>query len=79
MKTHLTMQELEDLGFELQRSYVTNDEWTTQIRKKGVMTIETTYKLSGEFVCQEVKIESDFKTLTFPKILMLHAILNDKK
>ena len=78
MKTHLTMQELEDLGFELQRSY-THDEWTTQVRKKGCITIETTYKLSGAFVSQEVKIESDFIGLTFPKILMLDAILNEKK
>ena len=77
MKTHLTMQELEDLGFELQRSYP-HDEWTTQVRKKGVMTIETTYKLSGAFVCQEVKIESDFLKLSFPKILMLDELLNEK-
>ena len=75
MKTHITMQELEDLGFEMQRSY-THDEWTTQVRKKGCMTIETTYKLSGAFESQEVKIESDFKELKFPKILMLDAILN---
>ena len=78
MKTHLTMQELADLGFELQRSY-THEEWTTQVRKKGCMTIETTYKLSGAFVSQEVKIESDFLDLAFPKILMLDAILNEKK
>lgn len=78
MKTHLTMQELEDLGFELQKSH-THDEWTTQVRKKGCITIETTYKLSGAFVSQEVKIESDFIGLTFPKILMLDAILNEKK
>ena len=78
MKTHLTMQELEDLGFELQRSY-THDEWTTQVRKKGCMTIETTYVLFGAFVSQEVKIESDFLKMTFPKILMLDAILNDKR
>lgn len=75
MKTHLTMQELEDLSFELQRSY-THDEWTTQVLKKGCITVETTYKLSGAFVSQEVKIESDFKELKFPKILMLDAILN---
>ena len=78
MKTHLTMQELEDLGFELQRSY-THDEWTAQVRKKGCITIETTYKLSGAFVSQEVKIESDFLKMTFPKILMLNAILNEKR
>ena len=71
------MQELEDLGSELERSY-THDEWTTQVRKKGCITIETTYKLSGPFVSQEVKIESDFLKMTFPKILMLNAILNDK-
>ena len=78
MNAHLTMQELEDLGFELQRSY-THDEWTTQVRKKGCITVETTYKLSGAFVSQEVKIESDFLKMTFPKILMLDAILNEKK
>lgn len=79
MKTHLTMQELEDLGFELQRSYVTNDEWTTQVRKKAIMTIETTYKLSGPFVCQEVKIESDFLELSEVEFMRLYHILKDKK
>ena len=78
MKTHLTMQELADLGFKLQRSYQT-EGYTAQVRKKGCMTIETTYKLSGAFVSQEVKIESDFLDLAFPKILMLDAILNEKK
>jgi hypothetical protein len=75
MKTHLTMQELEDLGFELQRSYP-HDEWHTQVRKKGVMTIETTYKLSGEFVCQEVKIESDLKKIGWLNIYYLDELLN---
>ena len=78
MKTHLTMQELEDLGFELERSYPTEGE-TTQVRKKGCMTIETTYVLFGPFVSQEVKIESNFLKMTFPKILMLDAILNENK
>lgn len=76
MKTHLTMQELNELGFEIERSYITEGIWTTQVRKKGCMTIETTYKISGAFVSQKVKIESDFKELKFPKILMLDAILN---
>jgi hypothetical protein len=78
MKTHLTMQELEDLGFELQRSYP-HDEWHTQVRKKGVMTVETTYKLSGEFVCQEVKIESDLLKLSEVEFMRLYHILKDKK
>ena len=78
MKTHLTMQELEDLGFEMQRSY-THDEWTTQVRKKGVMTIETTYKLSGAFVSQEVKIETDFLKMNPFYIEVLNKILNEKK
>ena len=78
MKTHLTMQELEDLGFEMQRSY-THDEWTTQVRKKGCITIETTYVLSGAFVSQEVKIETDFLKLSEVEFMRMYHILKNKK
>lgn len=51
------MQQLEDLGFEVVKSYP-HGEWVTQRRKKGILTIETTWKMpSGEFESQELTIE----------------------
>ena len=57
MKKHLKMQELDDLGFKIIKSY-THDAFVTQRRKKGVLTVETTYLTpSGEFICQDLSID----------------------
>lgn len=57
---HLTMQKLEDLGFEIVESYK-HDEYVTQRRKKGCITIETTFELkSGNFVSQDLTIDEQF-------------------
>jgi hypothetical protein len=76
MKTHLTMSELEALGFEVVKSYE-HDEWMTQDRQKGCITIETTWLKTGAFVSQEVKIEKEGLTKINPFTLrILDKILN---
>lgn len=72
------MQELHDLGFEVQKSFE-NDHFITKVRKKGDMTIETTWMRTAEFVYQEVKIDMDFKKMNFEKILLIDAVLNEKR
>lgn len=76
--THLTMQELEDLGFKIVKSY-TYDEFMTQRRKKGVITVETTWKKAGEFESQDLTIEEDF-WINFEsnELKILDKILNRK-
>jgi hypothetical protein len=56
MKTHLTMQELEDLGFEVICSH-RYDGFVTQVRENGAMRIETTYDLPYEKMKPEQIIE----------------------
>lgn len=51
---HLTMQQLEDLGFTVVKSYV-KDELMTQRRQRGSLIIETTWRTTGEFVSQKIK------------------------
>lgn len=53
---HLSMQELEDMNFKIVKSY-THDDYMTQRRQKGLMTIETTWLQSGEFTSQDLTIE----------------------
>lgn len=75
---HLTMQELEDLGFKVVKSY-THDEYMTQRRKKGVITVETTWKKTGEFESQELFIdEIDWFNFSFHELVVLDLILNKK-
>ena len=74
--SHFTMQQLEDLGFELIKSY-THDGFMTQRRQKGKLIIETTWiKKSGEFHSQEVEFTEDFEELTPEQIIQLDKILN---
>ena len=73
---HLTMQELENMGFEIVKSY-THDEYMTQRRRKGVITVETTWLQTGEFQTQDLTIDEMFID-GFGKsdLLMLDKILN---
>jgi hypothetical protein len=79
MKSHLTMSELENLGFKTIKSYV-HDDWTTQRRKKGCLTVETTYHLkSGEFESQEVQIDDgEWREFLPHHLKILDKILNKK-
>jgi hypothetical protein len=67
--THLTMQQLEDLGFEVVKSDHC-DDFMWQIRKhiKHDVFIETTWKKSGVFISQEIKC--DFIDLEFLKTII---------
>lgn len=73
---HLTMQELHDLGFEIVKSYE-HDEFMTQRRKKGAITVETTWKKSGKFESQDLTIDEDLCiNFSFHELNILDAILN---
>ena len=73
---HLTMSELESLGFEIVKSYE-HDEWMTQRRQKGCITVETTWLKSGEFVTQDLWVEESVKDgFTIYELTMLDKILN---
>lgn len=77
---HLTMQELEDLGFEIVKSYK-HGEYVTQICKKGFIKIETTFDLSnnGAFVGQDLTIEEVFvSSFSSNQLKQLDKILNKK-
>lgn len=70
------MQQLEDLGFELTKSY-THDDFMTQRRSKGVIEVETTWKKTGEFESQDLTIEEiNCQTFTKKEIKHLDLILN---
>ena len=77
MKSHLTMSELEKLGFKIIKSYV-HDDWTTQKRKKGRITVDTTYHLkSGKFESQEFQIDyGEWREFLPEKLEELDKILN---
>lgn len=75
--SHLTMQQLEDLGFHVMKSYV-HDDFLTQVRQKGIMTIETTWKKTGEFVSQEISFDDGFIKLSPDKIIQLDKIVNQE-
>ena len=79
MKSHLTMSELEELGFEIIKSYV-HDGYTTQRRVKGCITVETTYNLdSGKFESQNFKIDdSEWRTIRPEYVEILDKIVNKK-
>ena len=72
MSNHLSMQELEDLGFELIKSYV-HDDFVTQRRVKGVLEVQTTWVVpDGIFVSQELFIkESYMKDFTANELKLL--------
>lgn len=57
---HLTMQELNELGFEVIESYP-HGHYITQCTKKGCIIIETTWRMPvGNCVSQDLQIEADF-------------------
>lgn len=72
--SHLTMQELETLGFKVTKSY-THDDYMTQRRCKGCITIETTWQ-DYEFVSQDVQIDGEVRELKPRDIVVLDKILN---
>lgn len=73
---HLSKQQLDNLGFEIEKSY-THDEFMTQRRKKGVLSVETTWNITGEFQSQELFIEEiDWFNFTFHELNVLDLILN---
>lgn len=55
-KSHLTMSELEEYGFKVIKSYE-HDDYITQRRKNRCVTIQTTWKKTGEFESQEFQID----------------------
>lgn len=77
--THLSMQQLEDLGFEVVKSY-THDKLMTQRRSKGVIQVETTWEVTGEFISQDLTIFADdlFFNFSHEDLKQLDAILNKK-
>lgn len=73
---HLSMQELNDLGFEVVKSY-THDNFMTQRRRKGCITVETTWTDEGEFESQDIQIDDgEWRTLQHREIVKLDEILN---
>ena len=75
---NITMSQLEELGFKVVKSY-THDEYVTQRRNKGCITIETTWELTqgGNFVSQDAIIETDYlEHFSYEDLQVLDAILN---
>jgi hypothetical protein len=55
---HLTMQQLHELGFEVEKSgYCDYFMWQRRKHKKHDIWIETTWRKSGEFHMQEIKCQ----------------------
>jgi hypothetical protein len=66
---HLTIQQLEDLGFEAIMMGGQGDSfWTSYKHKEGPIWIETTWKKSGVFISQEIKC--DFVDLEILKTIL---------
>ena len=73
---HLTMQQLEDLGFELVKSYE-HDHFITQRRVKGNLQVETTWQKTGEFESQDLTIdEVNCINFTAKELKQLDKIIN---
>ena len=73
---HLTIKELHDLGFEIVKSYK-HDNFMTQRRRKGCITIETTWTDKGDFESQEIQIDDgEWRTLKPRYLVVLDEILN---
>ena len=77
--TTLTMSELNALGFDVEKSVEDNGN-ITQTRKKGVITIQTTWS-NNTFLTlkQVVKIECDSETKNVSKnqLIFLDQIFNN--
>lgn len=74
---HLTMQQLHELGFEVEKAGHT-DNFMWQRRKNGFIEVETTWKKSGVFHSQEVKITSGWIEMETEKLTELLKILKDE-
>ena len=73
---YLSMKKLYNLGFEVVKSY-THDNFMTQRRRKGCITIETTWTVEGGFESQEMQIDDgEWRTLKPREIVNLDKILN---
>ncbi len=76
---HLTMSKLEESGFEIVKSYE-HDEWMTQRRQKGCITVETTWLKTGEFVSQDLWIDdAELDKFTKKELITIDKILNKTK
>lgn len=71
------MQQLEDLGFEIVKSY-TYDNFVTQRRVKGILQVETTWRFpEGDFVSQDLTIdEVNCINFTLHELNFLDLFLN---
>ena len=71
------MTELNDLGFEVVKSY-THDEYMTQRRKKGIIILETTWEMpSGNFEKQDLMIDEEWiEGFTRNDLINLDKIMN---
>ena len=75
---HLTIQDLHDLGFEIVKSYKHDNFWT-QRRRKGCITVETTWTDAGDFESQEIQIDDgEWRKLRPSDIARLDIMLNYK-
>jgi hypothetical protein len=73
------MSKLEESGFEIVKSYE-HDEWMTQRRQKGCITVETTWLKTGEFVSQDLWIEdAELDKFTKKELITIDKILNKTK
>lgn len=73
---HLTMQQLHEMGFEVIKAYE-HDDFMTQKRKKGIITIEATWKKTGEFESQDLSIDQiDYFVFDMLELQALDQILN---
>jgi hypothetical protein len=73
------MSQLEALNFEIIKSYE-HDDWVTQRRQKGCITIETTWLKTGEFVSQDLMIEhAEISNFGKFNLEILDKILNKTK
>ncbi len=73
---YLKMQDLHDLRFELVKSYIHDNFWT-QRRRKGCITIETTWTDEGDFDSQQIQIDDgEWRVLKPRDIVKLDKILN---
>lgn len=76
---HLSMQELHDLGYRILKTYIHDNFWT-QRRRKGCITIETTWTYVGDFDSQMIQIDDgEWRTLKPEHLLVFDEILNKHK
>ena len=74
---HLTMQQLHELGFEVEFSGHSKDFMWQRI-KNGFIEVETTWKKNGVFNSQEVKITSGWIEMESEKLTELLKLLKNE-